>query len=50
MKITREEYDRLSLEERSRVARELTQKEWDKLFPPRNYDSDPLDASGWTGE
>lgn len=49
MKITLEEYEKLDPLGRSRVARQLTQKEWDKLFPPCYY-PEPSDASGWSGE
>jgi len=47
MKITKEEYFSLDLEGRSAIARALTQKEWDQLFPPQSY-PEPSDASGWT--
>ena len=38
-------------DELTRLARTLTQKEWDRLFPPRPpKDHEPFDASGYTGE
>ena len=48
MTITESEYRKLTLEEQSQVA-SMTQREWDKLFPPRSY-PEPSDASGYTGD
>ena len=37
-------------EELTHLAQTLTQKEWDRLFPPRESEHEPFDASGYTGE
>ena len=36
-------------EELTHLARTLTQKQWDRLFPPRESEREPFDASGYTG-
>ena len=38
-------------EELTVLARTLTQKQWDVLFPPiPSTEGEPLDATGYTGE
>lgn len=35
---------------RTELARAVTQREWDRLFPPRTSEHEPSDASGFTDE
>ena len=40
-----------SSDELTHLARTLTQREWDRLFPPRpSREYEPSDASGYTGD
>lgn len=43
------QWEKLTPEEKTLQARRMSQKEWNKLFPPKKY-SEPVDASGFSGE
>lgn len=43
------QWERLTPEEKTLQAKRMTQREWDRLFPPKRY-SEPADALGFTDE
>ena len=46
--MTKEQWGNLSLEEKTKEAKRMSQKEWDKLFPSKKIQREPADASGFT--